>query len=361
MSGRFGALLTSAVKESFAKEEEDFSYPARRDSGASSGESISGIHARAEYAADVKLAVRLEREMAEADEKACAKLEAEDKSCASRFEREQSEADSRACAKQEDEDSALAQRLEREEQHGGESSRAAALERAAAQERALSQLSESKSQCDADEALASRLSDEVKREVESEAKDGEMAAKAQQRLDRESHRERKRREAEEEDGMSTALTVGERWTNALAGLQLEDVGGAVCLSVRLPDLVNVKVRPVEKRFIHITATRGAPLRDRAVATTSSANTTASTDEGPLTATLKLELVSRGASVRGDDVTYDYESCSSYLHIYVEHLQLARLSTLQRRTAISTMRKQLCASVSSKVRGAVNFVIDSHTK
>lgn len=327
----FGNLLADARREDFpldvdevpdAKDEYDYTIPEADTTMLTAIVDHQREEADAKYAMDTAIACT--REVL-ARERAAAKQEEDDGAYAERL---QAELKDERCAR-------TAQRSYDREVNTAEFEEKPSLDRDALYARAVEDA------CKADLAAE---------RAEAEAKDGAGAVAYQRRLDRQDHRLRRDRQAANESKEDGA-TVGERWANALAKFELEDVGGAIVISLRLPDLVAVSVKPVDTRFVLLQASRSKPFGQR--------SNTDGAEDGPMALKLRLELESPGCKLRQRDLSYDYCSTSGYLHIYCENLKLATLgaTTPERKTAVSDLRKRLVSSVrdhaarvSDKVRG-----------
>ena len=131
------------------------------------------------------------------------------------------------------------------------------------------------------------------------------------------------------------MTVGDKWRDAMKRVELEDVGDAVGVSVRLPSLANVKVSNKGKHVV-VTAYRAAgALR---------ASNRATKEGGPKQITLKFEMV---CSKTAEDVSYDYDCESGYLHLFLDGIKLAALSDQQRDDTMKSLRSRLAASAVAK--------------
>ena len=309
-STRFGSLLAGAVRESFAKDV-DVGYKGDSDCKVPEADatSITAIMDQQLEEADAKAAMRLARQYT---------LEFVD--------------EERAAAKREEEDQRVAERLEMELKDEYEAER---KQREFDRERqSIEYLEQDAIARDAHFAESVEAGFRAELEAESaanEAKDLEGAFSLQRRLDRQNHRDRKNREASAES-KEEALSVGERWANALGLFELEDVGGAICFSLRLPELVSISVKPVDKRFVKVVASRAKVLGHH--------NDKARHQDGPNSLTMKLELVSPGCCLKQEDLSYDYDSTQGYLHVYAEHLKLARMDELGRRRLLDQVRARI---------------------
>lgn len=330
----FGSLLADAVRESFPTDRDELYADAKDEEKVPEADTtmITAIMDQHREEADAKVAMDLARE------------------CTRDFV-----ARERAAAKQEEEDAAFANDLERELKDEGLASR---LQREFDVERNVKEFDE-KPGLDRDELYAKAVHDACRADVAAaeaaaEAKDAGDASRYQVKVRRQDHRERKARAARAE-AKDEGLTVGERWANALGIFELEDVGGAIVVSLRLPDLVSVSVKPVDKRFVLLTASRAKPFGD------AGAN---DARDGPTGLKMKLELESPGCCLRQEDLSYDYDSTTGYLHIYCEHLKLATLGEQRRKAELGDLRKRLAtafqshaARVAGKVRGDAAVLSD----
>lgn len=344
-------MLTDAARESCAKETEDmiasgldFTYASSYAASSTSSRqsrlavpeadtcAVTARFAAAQDAADTKAALRLQEEY-EVSAAAMAKAEAEDQAYAAKVD-------------QELEDEALAAKLERD------------LAREVARERADDRLAQRKLER-ADSRCAAQLHRELDREDKAliaEAKsiasaDEAMAMKMSRKMARQDHRDRKARQVA--DFKSSAEDDEACWAEARKHLELEDVDGAICISVRLPGLVHVSVKPSEGRFVYVDARRAAPLQE--------ISRNHAKDKKTTTLQLKLEVVSKGCAITKADLQHDYDSASAYLHVYVENMKLQQLSKSEKQEAMSNLRKSLARSVSDKIRSGLRMVVDSHTK
>ena len=134
----------------------------------------------------------------------------------------------------------------------------------------------------------------------------------------------------------------------MSNVELEDVGDSVGLSCRLPSLANVKVDHKDKHVV-ITAYRaGSAL---------CASNAQKVAKGPKSVTLKFELVS---SKDANDVAYEYDCESGYLHIFLDGIKLAKLSKSQRDDTMKSLRKRFANSVADKLSSLKKAVVRDAT-
>ena len=141
--------------------------------------------------------------------------------------------------------------------------------------------------------------------------------------------DRKRREAGPADASKC-------WAAAMANCEVEDVADAVCLSIRLPALTDVRVAH-RNRLVTITAKRGGALQaltnDRAK------------DRGPRSLAMKFELVSPEDA---RDVSYEYDCGSGYLHVFLDGIKLGKMSDAQKTRTLASIRGRLAAAAASRL-------------
>ena len=260
-------------------------------------------------------------------------------------------------AQQEEADALYCKRLLREERFAKGLAKSAVESdyrlAALAQHEEMKEAEAKLAQEDADESAAKRLDRELKdealaketekalrgaAEVEAplaELKGFEGAKALDAKICRANFVARKRRDALAEDDERDDVTVGDKWRDAMKRVELEDVGDAVGVSVRLPSLANVKVSNKGKHVV-VTAYRAAgALR---------ASNRATKEGGPKQITLKFEMV---CSKTAEDVSYDYDCESGYLHLFLDGIKLAALSDQQRDDTMKSLRSRLAASAAAK--------------
>ncbi|KAJ1449175.1 hypothetical protein M885DRAFT_536726 [Pelagophyceae sp. CCMP2097] len=358
-SSRFGRLLHTAALEADGKESYDgVDYDLDSKGSQRSTNSLTTVpeadtcaitaaHAHALDARDEDAARAMQRRF-DADDDAQAKLESNDGDFSAKLEIEWKDAD-------------LAVSLEAE--HAQDEARLHAARRLAS--RKLER---------ADAKVASRMQDEDDHDTKRseahrdavERSDAVVAATVQRQLERGRHRDRKRREAADADD---DVPVVARWAAAESSLELEDVDGCICVSLRLPHLASVTVRASQKRFVLVEAKRNVDARPNAFAAVSPTRASSRANAPAQTAgkdkaralSMKLEMVAAQSCVSQNDLSYDYDAASGYLHVYVDNLRLAALGKADRTGAVVDLRKRLARTFAEKIRLGVKFVYDSHTK
>ena len=230
---------------------------------------------------------------------------------------------------------------------------------AMAQREMIKEATAAAKRCDDDEEAARRLDRELKDEVAAkvvehelrgvedferglaEAKDADEAAVLEAKVARARFAERKRRSALDD---KADVSVGDRWKRALTDVELEDVGDAIAISARLPSLADVKIQ-AKGKFVTVVARRAGSALRAANAQAASA--------GPKEITLKFEMV----CVRdARDVLHDYDCESGYLHVFLDGVQLAKLSSAQKKTTLTTLRRRLANAAASKLASLKKAVV-----
>ena len=247
------------------------------------------------------------------------------------------------------------------------------------------------------EVLEKTLRDERSRKLKDDEARGLAAAReVETRVVRARFVERKRREALRAFGPDgDAAAPGDRWKTALADAELEDVGDAVGLSLRLPDLCDVRVAH-KSRIVTIKATRSAgALRDLKNAGA------AARAAGPRTLSMKFELVSekdaKGAryerrrraeilpfgSASKEDGTGSptprasssrrrspegrdrrdparrvrrYDCDAGYLHVFLDGIRLQRLDEGKKDEVVASLRRRLASAASSRFASLKKAVV-----
>lgn len=186
-----------------------------------------------------------------------------------------------------------------------------------------------------DEAYAEHVEEQLRADQEREAKETDargarLARELTQRLARAAFVDRKRKDAPKTRDAATC------WARAMANCEVEDVGDAVGLSVRLPALTDVRVAHRD-RLVTITAKRGGAL-------------TALRDNGPAargvrSLSMRFELVSPEDA---RDVSHEYDSQSGYLHVFLDGIRLGKMSEREKTRTLTTLKGRLRSAAASRL-------------
>lgn len=170
-------------------------------------------------------------------------------------------------------------------------------------------------QLTADEQVAmqeQRALDDARRALEAtqQSKDYLLSRRLAVKTEREAHKQRKYREMQQsfERCQRGHEAVGRLWEACEA--EVDDVCDAVCITLLLPNILDLKVRVVKNgRKVCIDAKRFVHPQDRF----------ASVENSAYLAEFKVQ--GRNVQVADNSVSYDYSSDTGLLHIYIEGVSL----------------------------------------
>lgn len=183
-------------------------------------------------------------------------------------------------------------------------------------------------ECARREQVAWETSNEVDK-IKIQNDDEKASIKIAIQTMRENHRHRKKllHQASEKALVIDEEQIAEQWLNAEA--DVEDVANGICITLFLPNLLDLKVKCVSKTKIEIDASRSVSHKNKSSATAENS-------------TYSAEFLIEGPKVRitNEALSWIYESETGLLHVYIDAVHLDSGNTKEDMEASNKVLKTL---------------------